>query len=59
MKENYYSFLLISFCGGSSEFTSTQLQQDQELSQEKVSDEGSQDSKFKTDAVLMNKILQK
>ena len=45
MKKVIILFLLISFCGGSSESTSTQLQQDQELSQEKVSDEGSQDSK--------------
>ena len=45
MKKVIILFLLISFCGGSSESTSTQLQQDQELSQEEVSDEGSQDSK--------------
>ena len=38
MKKVIILFLLISFCGGSSESTSTQPQQDQELSQEEVSE---------------------
>ena len=38
-------FLLISFCGGSPESTSTQPQQDQELSQDDVSKKSSKESK--------------
>ena len=45
MKKVLILFLLISFCGGSSESTSTQPQQDQELSQEEVSEKSSQESK--------------
>ena len=38
MKKVIILFLLISFCGGSPESTSTQIQQDQELSQDGVSE---------------------
>ena len=45
MKKVIILFLLISFCGGSPESTSTQPQQDQELSQEGISEKSSQESK--------------
>ena len=45
MKKVIILFLLISFCGGSTESTSTQSQQDQESSQEGVSEKSSQESK--------------
>ncbi len=45
MKKVIILFLLISFCGGLPESTSTQSQQDQELSQEEVSEKSSQESK--------------
>ena len=45
MKKVIILFLLISFCGGSTESTPTQSQQDQELSQEEVSEKSSQESK--------------
>ena len=45
MKKVIILFLLISFCGGPPESTSTQSQQDQELSQEGVSEKSSQESK--------------
>ena len=45
MKKVVILFLLISFCGGSPESTSTQTQQDQELSQDGVSDKSSKESK--------------
>ncbi len=45
MKKVIILFLLISFCGGSSESTSTQPQQDQELSLDGVSEKSSQESK--------------
>ena len=38
MKKVLILFLLISFCGGSSESTSTQPQQDQELSQDGIAE---------------------
>ena len=45
MKKVIILFLFISFCGGSPESTSTQSQQDQELSQDGVSDKSSKESK--------------
>ena len=45
MKKVVILILLISFCGGSTESTSTQPQQEQELLQEGVSENSSEDSK--------------
>ena len=45
MKKVIILFLLISFCGGSTESTSTQPQKEQEILQEGVSEKGSEDSK--------------